>query len=178
MWERGHIANSGSGREAISRPPQGTGARAARHPRQLFDQSGFAESGAADAVGAGVSSGDCAGRCALGADYLVVHPGSGQEAGIDAAMSSIAQGLKQATRGLKLGDLRILLENTAGQGSSIGSRFEELKAILDACRDLPLGVCIDTAHTFAAGWDIRDRGGIGDGAAATSIGPWGSIALP
>ncbi|HXQ25568.1 MAG TPA: deoxyribonuclease IV [Candidatus Acidoferrales bacterium] len=97
---------------------------------------------------------------ALGADFLVLHPGSGQESGSDAAVAAIAQALKLAARGLKLGDLRILLENTAGQGSSVGSRFEELKAILDACPDLPLGVCIDTAHTFAAGWDIRTQAGL------------------
>lgn len=97
---------------------------------------------------------------ALGADYLVAHPGCGKETGIDAAVSSIVQGLKQATRGLKLGDLRILLENTAGQGSSVGSRFEELKAVLDGCRDLPIGICIDTAHTFAAGWALQTAEGL------------------
>jgi deoxyribonuclease IV len=96
---------------------------------------------------------------ALGADYLVLHPGSALAAGNGSAIAAIAQSLKQAARGLKLGDLRILLENTAGQGSSVGSRFEELKAILDTCPELPLGVCIDTAHTFAAGWDIRTREG-------------------
>ncbi|MGB0036256.1 MAG: deoxyribonuclease IV [Candidatus Acidiferrales bacterium] len=97
---------------------------------------------------------------ALGADYLVAHPGSGRESGKDAAVSAISQGLKQAARGLKLGGLQILLENTAGQGTSVGSRFEELRAILDACPELPLGVCIDTAHTFAAGWDIRTAEGL------------------
>lgn len=97
---------------------------------------------------------------ALGADYLVAHPGCGKETGIDRAVSSIVQGLKQATRGLKLGDLRILLENTAGQGSSVGSRFEELKAVLDGCRDLPVGICIDTAHTFAAGWNLQTAEGL------------------
>src|SRR5271156_5166221 len=92
---------------------------------------------------------------ALGADFLVAHPGSCMESGADAAVASIAYGLKQATRGLKLDNLQILLENTAGQGTSMGSRFEELRAVLDASPNLPLGVCIDTAHTFAAGWDIR-----------------------
>jgi deoxyribonuclease-4 len=97
---------------------------------------------------------------ALGADYLVAHPGSGKDSGIDAAVAAIAQGIKHATRGLKLGELCILLENTAGQGTCVGSRFEELKAILDGCQDLPMGVCIDTAHTFAAGWDIRTPEGL------------------
>lgn len=97
---------------------------------------------------------------ALGADFLVAHPGSGRESDTNTAINSIAQGLKQATRNLKLGDLVILLENTAGQGTSVGSRFEELKGILDACPGLPLGVCIDTAHTFAAGWDLRTAEGL------------------
>lgn len=104
---------------------------------------------------------------ALGADYLVVHPGSALGSGTGTAISAIAQGLKQAARGLHLGEMQILLENTAGQGSSVGSRFEELKAILDACHDIPLGVCIDTAHLFAAGWDIRSDEGLN--AALTDI---------
>lgn len=96
----------------------------------------------------------------LGADYLVMHPGSFCDGRADSGIGAIAQGLRQAARGLKLGELRILLENTAGQGSSIGSKFEELRAILDACPDLPLGVCVDTAHIFAAGWDIRTAAGL------------------
>jgi len=97
---------------------------------------------------------------ALGADFLVAHPGSGRESTPQAAVAAISQGLKQAARGLKLGDLKILLENTAGQGTSIGSRFEELRAIIDATPGLQLGICIDTAHTFAAGWDLRTAEGL------------------
>jgi deoxyribonuclease-4 len=97
---------------------------------------------------------------ALGTDFLVIHPGSGLGASVESSIAAVAYGIKQAARGLKLGDLRILLENTAGQGSSLGSRFEELKAILDACPDLPLGVCVDTAHTFAAGWSIHTEEGL------------------
>lgn len=97
---------------------------------------------------------------ALGADFLVVHPGSRLESSVEAGVAAIVQSLKQAARGLKLGDLQILLENTAGQGRSIGSRFEELKAVLDACPELPLGICIDTAHLHGAGWDIRKAAGL------------------
>lgn len=97
---------------------------------------------------------------ALGADFLIVHPGSAVGGTREAAITAIAQSLKQAVRGLKLGDLRILLENTAGQGNCIGCHFEELRQILDACRELPLGVCVDTAHLFAMGWDIRMAQGI------------------
>jgi len=96
----------------------------------------------------------------LGADYLVLHPGCAMTSDIPTASCAVARGLRQAARGLKLEELGILLENTAGQGSSIGSRFEELKAIMDACADLPVGVCIDTAHLFAAGWDIRTAEGL------------------
>lgn len=97
---------------------------------------------------------------ALGADFLVVHPGSRLESSVETGVAAIAESLKQAARGLKLGELRILLENTAGQGSALGSRFEELKAVLDACPELPLGICVDTAHLFAAGWDIRKAAGL------------------
>jgi deoxyribonuclease-4 len=97
---------------------------------------------------------------ALGADYLVIHPGSGREGDRNSAVSAIVQSLRQALRGLKLGDLKILLENTAGQGSSLCWQFEEMKAILEGCRDLDIGVCIDTAHVFAAGHDIRSVEGL------------------
>jgi deoxyribonuclease IV len=97
---------------------------------------------------------------ALGADYLVIHPGSGRDGDRASAVSAIVQSLRQALRGLKLGDLKILLENTAGQGSSLCWQFEEMKAILDGCRDLNIGVCVDTAHVFAAGQDIRTEEGL------------------
>jgi deoxyribonuclease IV len=97
---------------------------------------------------------------ALGADYLVFHPGSGRDGSKESAIAAIVSSLRQAARGLKLGDLRILLENTAGQGSTIGVRFEELKEIADGCKDLQLGVCVDTAHLFAAGWDIKTPEGL------------------
>ena len=97
---------------------------------------------------------------ALGADYLVLHPGSSMGGSAESAIAAIALGLKQAARGSKPGDLQILLENTAGHGSSIGSKFQELRAIVDACPELNLGVCVDTAHLFAMGWDIRTAKGL------------------
>ncbi len=97
---------------------------------------------------------------ALGADYLVIHPGSGRDGDRNTAIAAIVQGVRQALRGLKLGDLKILIENTAGQGASLGWQFAELKAILDGCRDVALGICLDTAHVFAAGHDIRTAEGL------------------
>jgi deoxyribonuclease-4 len=97
---------------------------------------------------------------ALGADFLIVHPGSAVDGSKETALTAVAQGLRQAARGSKFGDLQILLENTAGQGSCLGCDLDELRQILAACPDLALGVCIDTAHLFAAGHDIRDAAGV------------------
>jgi deoxyribonuclease-4 len=97
---------------------------------------------------------------ALGADFLVAHPGSGLGTDKDQAIAEIAQGMRHAARGMKLGNLRILVENTSGMGSAVGARFEEIKAILDQTGDLPIGVCIDTAHTLEAGYDIATEEGL------------------
>jgi deoxyribonuclease-4 len=104
----------------------------------------------------------------LGADYLVVHPGSGGGASPERAIATAVDSIKQAARGLKLrganrggneNGLTILIENTAGQGSSIGSAFEQVAEVLASLDDLPSGVCLDTAHTFAAGYDIATEQG-------------------
>jgi deoxyribonuclease IV len=97
----------------------------------------------------------------LGADFLVAHPGCCMGNETPNAISEIADGMRQAARGVKLGDLRILIENTSGMGSAVGARFEEIKAILDETRELPMGVCLDTAHTFEAGYDITTEEGLG-----------------
>jgi deoxyribonuclease-4 len=96
----------------------------------------------------------------LGADYLVMHPGSSRGTDAGRCIFTIAESLRQAARGLKMSGLTILLENTAGQGSTIGSRFEELQGIREACPDLPIAICVDTAHLFAAGNDIRSEPGL------------------
>ena len=96
----------------------------------------------------------------LGVDYLVVHPGSARGSCEADGIAKCAQSLKIACKRLKLGSLRILLENTAGQGDCIGHRFEHLREIMNACPKLPLGVCFDTAHAFTAGYDIREADGL------------------
>lgn len=96
----------------------------------------------------------------LGADFLVAHPGSTLGSNLSQSISEIAQGMRQAARGMKFSGLRILVENTSGMGSAVGARFEELKGILDQTGDLPMGVCLDTAHTFEAGYDIATEDGL------------------
>jgi deoxyribonuclease IV len=97
---------------------------------------------------------------ALGADYLVVHPGSARGACEEDGIRTCAESLRDACAGLELDSFRILLENTAGQGECIGHRFEHLREITAQCPDLNLGVCLDTAHAFTAGYDIRDEDGL------------------
>jgi deoxyribonuclease IV len=96
----------------------------------------------------------------LGVDYLVVHPGSARGSCEADGIRTCSDSLKHAVRRLKPGRLRILLENTAGQGECIGHRFEHLREIMDACPEVPLGVCLDTAHAFTAGYDLREADGL------------------
>jgi len=96
----------------------------------------------------------------LGVDYLVVHPGSARGACEADGILKCAESLRIACKGLRLGSLEILLENTAGQGECIGHRIEHLRAIMDSCPKVPLGVCLDTAHAFTSGYDIREEDGL------------------
>jgi deoxyribonuclease-4 len=98
---------------------------------------------------------------ALGADYLVTHPGSAKGTTASAAITTCVESLRQAAAGLKLDGLTVLIENTAGQGSCIGRSFEEVAEIIaGAERELPLGACIDTAHSFEAGYAIHTPEGL------------------
>jgi deoxyribonuclease-4 len=97
----------------------------------------------------------------LGADYLVVHPGNPKSAPAEAGIATAAESIREAASGLKLdGKLTILIENTAGQGSSIGCDFEQVADLLAMLDDLPVGVCLDTAHTLASGYDIATAEGL------------------
>lgn len=95
---------------------------------------------------------------ALGIPYVVIHPGA-------YTSSSQARGLRRIIRALneihaqtRAVEARCLLETTAGQGTSIGCRFEHLAAILDGVKDPDrLGICFDTCHVFAAGYPISTR---------------------
>ena len=97
---------------------------------------------------------------ALGADYLVMHPGSAVGLPREQAVKNVNESLRQAARGFRPNGLQILLENTAGQGSALGADLDELAGMVKALPELNLGVCLDTAHLFAAGYDIRSEGGL------------------
>ncbi|OIQ50034.1 Endonuclease 4 [Pseudodesulfovibrio hydrargyri] len=92
----------------------------------------------------------------LSIPYLVTHPGSHLGAGVEAGIERYAANLDRAIERSGTRQGMILLETTAGQGTNLGSTFEELAAIIEASAHPDrLGVCYDTCHTFAAGYDIR-----------------------
>jgi deoxyribonuclease-4 len=92
----------------------------------------------------------------LGLPFLVLHPGAHLGAGEEAGLTLIVAGLDEVVRATKDSSVRIALENTAGQGSCLGNQLEHLAAIYDRVRNPErLAVCIDTAHLFASGHDIR-----------------------
>lgn len=96
-------------------------------------------------------------RCSkLGIKYLVLHPGSHVGAGVDEGIKSIVDGLNEVFKNYH-GNTMILLETMAGKGSEIGSRFEELKAIIDGVNySNRLGVCIDTCHLNDSGYNLKE----------------------
>lgn len=95
----------------------------------------------------------------LGLEFAVVHPGSAKELSEQEGIKKVIKALKITILETKNSPVRILLENTAGQGTSIGHRFEHLKQILDGVDSARIGVCFDTCHAFAAGYDIRTKTG-------------------
>ncbi len=110
---------------------------------------------------------------ALGLRCLVIHPGSHLGRGLEPGLARVAAALDEATRRTAGYRIRIALENTAGAGNAIGRTFGELgELIRRATRPERLGVCIDTCHLFAAGYDIRSAAGweAAVGACATAVG--------
>ena len=99
---------------------------------------------------------------ALGADYFVTHLGSPKEKGRDYGVERFSKGMSEAIERAKP-ELSILLENTAGGGDSIGSKFEDIAQIMKnvkAATGVAVGMCLDTAHTFEAGFDDRTKEGL------------------
>ncbi|MCC8096090.1 MAG: deoxyribonuclease IV, partial [Tannerellaceae bacterium] len=99
-------------------------------------------------------------RCEqLGLDRLNFHPGSHlNQIGIDACINRIAESINYILN--QTADVCAVIENTAGQGSNLGHEFEQIAAIIDQVEDKSrIGVCIDTAHTLAAGYEIRTEEG-------------------
>ncbi|MBE0504112.1 MAG: deoxyribonuclease IV [Desulfuromonadales bacterium] len=98
-------------------------------------------------------------RCAtLGVPYLVMHPGAHLGAGVEVGLERISAAFTEIFQTAPPG-VTVLLENTAGQGTYLGSRFEELAEIIARTPSGRFGICFDTCHAFAAGYDIAEASG-------------------
>ncbi|MFZ2445815.1 MAG: deoxyribonuclease IV [Syntrophobacteraceae bacterium] len=98
-------------------------------------------------------------RCAaLGIPYLITHPGAHVGDGVEKGLERLVKNLDRALDLSETESVSVLIENTAGQGSSLGSSFEQIKFILEnSIHSKALGVCFDTCHGFAAGFDISSE---------------------
>lgn len=96
-------------------------------------------------------------RCeALGIPYLIAHPGAHVGSGEAVGIKTIARSLDEAHRATKGLSVKVTLEITAGQGSTLGHRFDQIRQIIDATNESDrVRVCFDTQHAFAAGYDLR-----------------------
>jgi deoxyribonuclease IV len=97
---------------------------------------------------------------ALGLLGVVLHPGARMTAPVDTAIGLIAEALQQVTKARPKGKTMILLEHTAGQGTTMGSSFEEIAGMLNRAKlKSRLGVCLDTCHLLASGYDLCSEQG-------------------
>ena len=97
-------------------------------------------------------------RCIMvGADYLVLHPGNYKDQTAETGVAAVALGIMEAAEGVPQSNLTLLLENSAGQGASLGSRISEMIAIrslVDGKVPFAVRYCMDTCHAFSAGLDF------------------------
>jgi deoxyribonuclease IV len=100
---------------------------------------------------------------AIGAEYLVAHPGNCKGHSVEQGIYAVIRSLGEAAQGLDTRGLTVLLENTAGAGAALGSRFEELgvmRQFAAELTDLRIGFCIDTCHCLASGYDVSTAAGL------------------
>jgi len=107
---------------------------------------------------------------ALGAQYLVLHPGSYRDGTREQGIRTLARSIREAMGGKAMREtsadavrpnaVRLLIENTCGQGNTLGGSFAEIQEILELLEGLPVDCCLDTAHCFAAGMDVATPEGL------------------
>jgi deoxyribonuclease-4 len=96
----------------------------------------------------------------LDADGVVFHPGSHLGAGFDTVLPQVAVEIREVIERSPPGRARLLVENSAGSGRCVGRSFEEVARIVEAAASDRVGVCLDTQHAFASGYDLRDASGV------------------
>jgi len=100
---------------------------------------------------------------AIGAEYLVTHPGVARNCSVDEGTTAFVLGLKDAAELARTRRVTVLLENTVGAGGQLGGRLEELAAIRELSAEMtevPIGYCLDTCHLLAAGFELRTAAGL------------------
>ena len=100
---------------------------------------------------------------ALGAEYLIAHPGNYKGHTVEQGIMHFLEGVASAAHGLKLGSLMLLIENTVGAGAQLGGKFEELHVMREFApklTEVPIGFCLDTCHLLASGFDIANATGL------------------
>ena len=100
---------------------------------------------------------------AIGAEYLVAHPGNCKGHSVEQGIYAVIRSLAEAAAGLDTQKLTVLLENTAGAGAALGSRLEELAVMRQFAAeltDLKIGYCIDTCHLLASGYDVSSAAAV------------------
>ena len=97
---------------------------------------------------------------AVGAEYLVLHPGSCRDGSKEEGMRVLAASIREAVRRAPLKNTTILIENMCGQGNVLAGTFAELRGILGLLDGIPVACCIDTAHCYAAGMDVGTPQGL------------------
>jgi deoxyribonuclease-4 len=96
----------------------------------------------------------------MGVQYLIMHIGHRMESSEDRAIEAVFEGVNQAFEKVR-NSVILLLENTAGQGTEIGYNFKQVRRIIDGVQEQKrMGICLDTAHSFEAGYDLSKREGI------------------
>jgi deoxyribonuclease-4 len=106
----------------------------------------------------------------LGIDGVIFHVGSHRGTGFEAALPGITERMRNALQRADPQHTRLLIENNAGAGDSVGRRFEEIRAMIDAVGDDRVRSCLDTCHAFASGYDLRTEAD-----ARSVIDEWDSI---
>ena len=100
---------------------------------------------------------------AIGAEYLLMHPGSAKGYTVEEAIATFTDSIVEACEGLSSKHLQILLENTAEQGSALGSKFEELAELRRRAAskvNFEIGYCLDTCHCYASDYNVADGKGL------------------
>jgi deoxyribonuclease IV len=105
---------------------------------------------------------------AIGAEFLVTHPGNYKASTPEEGMAAFALGLAEAAKDLDTGGVTVLLENTVGAGAQLGGRLAELRTMHDLAgqiRSIPVAYCLDTCHLLGSGLDIATAAGLEETAA-------------